>query len=192
MRRREYASHARSKLASLWHDQADVAADGTDQKFSSQALSSRWKLRPGLAGFHLQAERGRLDGLLLVTDEATEAVGEGVCGAEFHPSDFEKLWRVSAADQLRMFRDHDRLLFAPRPLQVWILGCACPPGDVRVPRWRFFGQGVQPRIANVSGGNDRGAVNASARADVLPELPQVMARLRAVTENRRLDRVRPR
>ena len=56
----------------------------TDQKFLSFALSSLWKLIPGLAGLSCKIERRRLDGLLLVAGQAGEAVGEGVGDAEFH------------------------------------------------------------------------------------------------------------
>ena len=56
----------------------------TDQKFLSFALSSLWKLIPGLAGFDLQVKGGRLDGLLLLAGQSGEAVGEGVGDAEFH------------------------------------------------------------------------------------------------------------
>ena len=56
----------------------------TDQKFLSFALSSLWKLMPGIGRIELQVERRRLDGLLLVAGQPGEAVGEGVGDAEIH------------------------------------------------------------------------------------------------------------
>ena len=57
----------------------------TDQKFLSLALSSLWKLMPGIGRVQLQVEGRRLDGLLLLAGQAGEAVGEGVGDAEVHP-----------------------------------------------------------------------------------------------------------
>ena len=68
----------------LWTIRRMSLLTRTDQKFLSFALSSLWKLRPGFAGFSLQVEGRRLDGLLLVAGQAGEAVGEGVGDAEFH------------------------------------------------------------------------------------------------------------
>ena len=56
----------------------------TDQKFLSFALSSLWKLHPGIGRVELQVEGRRLDGLLLVAGQPGEAVGEGVGDAEVH------------------------------------------------------------------------------------------------------------
>ena len=68
----------------LVNDQPDVAVNPHRPEVLVLRLVELVEAHSGIGGIELQVERRRLDGLLLVAGQSSEAVGEGVGDAEFH------------------------------------------------------------------------------------------------------------
>jgi len=68
----------------LVHDEPDIAAHAHRPEVSIARLVELVKAHARAGRVHLQVERRRLGGLLLVAGQAREAGGEGVGDAEVH------------------------------------------------------------------------------------------------------------
>jgi hypothetical protein len=65
-------------------DQADIGVDAHGPEILVPRLVQPMELHPRRGRIELQVKGRRLDGLLLVPRQSTEAVGKGVCDPEFH------------------------------------------------------------------------------------------------------------
>jgi hypothetical protein len=71
-------------------DEPDVAADANRPEVPVPRLVEPMELHARVRRIHLQVERRRLDGLLLVARQPREAVGERVSDAKVHEArDFD-------------------------------------------------------------------------------------------------------